>query len=1015
MIEHAAHLLPAQGPISVFVHHNTLHAFEDQAFEEAVLAGAERFGCQPYLSEERFRAELAGGRILVQDLRKVLEEDLGASASDLVAGLTTRLAIRLAMVEHTFSEPDEAELAWLLTETRALEHLRRDLPPDVRRRLLNRARSAHGRDRSLAALETLLVHDLWAACYRVARLATPLPPPPPPRRARLRDRLLAALDVDAHALIHPVMIRLAAAFLDQGIAYWSLPGRERGFYRAVLDLYGAGVHGERWTADLGRVLADELAHGGDALDSIARSLAAMGTEGDARAEVITATLLALRGWAGMFWQAETRPDRMPVSAVPATLADFLAVYLLVERGALAFLAREHLGHTGPLAALGPVLEARLPPSLARLAVARAGGLFQVAQVLGLDGPALANLGRAAADALLGEIEAFHNLERRRIFHLAYERRHRLETLDALTAHAATVTPPERPPAFQAVFCLDEREESLRRHLEEAAPACETVGFAGFFGVAMYYRGVEDNHPVPLCPIVIRPAHEVEEVVDEGQAQRAELRARGRRVVGRIRRGFDVGTRTFTRGTLLTATLGILAVVPLIFRILFPRLTAAVRRTGEGLMRAPARTHLELDRRPDVPPQLGEHAGFTKDEMAAIVRKLLEETGLAGRLARLVLVVGHGSSSLNNPHESAYDCGACGGCRGGPNARAFAQMANDPAVRERLRDQGLDIPDTTWFVGAIHNTCDDMILVFDAERVPASHASDLADARRALNVARANNAHERCRRFESAPPWLPPVLALAHVGARAEDLAQARPEYGHGSNAACVVGRRWRTRGLFLDRRTFLTSYDPHADDDDGTLLARVLAAVVPVCAGINLEYYFSHVDPRGYGCGTKLPHNITGLLGVMDGAQSDLRTGLPWQTVEIHEPVRLLMVLETWPEVLERVLARSPGVARLIRNRWIQIATLDPDGATLHVLRRGARFEEHVPENTVLATAPTSSAWYGGRRDHLPCARITSAVPAAWPDDGRFEDPSIVGRIDAGHFVEPTELLRLAREERDRL
>ncbi|HEY8378832.1 MAG TPA: putative inorganic carbon transporter subunit DabA, partial [Nannocystis sp.] len=625
MIEHAAHLLPAQGPISVFVHHNTLHAFEDLDFEAAVLAGAERFGCQPYLSEERFRAELAGGRILVQDLRKVLEEDLGPGAHELVAGLTTRLAIRLAMVEHSFSEPDEAELAWVLTETRALEHLRSDLPPDVRRRLLNRARSAHGRDRSLAALETLLVRDLWAACYRVAKLATPLPPPPPPRRLRLRDRLLAAVAVDAHALVHPLMIRLAAAFLDQGIAYWSLPGRERGFYRAFLDLYGAGVHGDRWTADLGRVLRDELAAGGDALDSIAHSLDLMGVADDARAEVITATLLALRGWAGMFWQAETRPDRMPVHAVPATLADFLAVYLLVERGALAFLAREHLGHTGPLAELGPVLDARLPPPLARLTVARAGGLFQVAQVLGLDGPALAGLNRAAADALLGEIEAFHNLERRRIFHLAYERRHRLETLDALAAHVGTVAPPAGPPAFQAVFCIDEREESFRRHLEEVAPECETFGYAGFFGVAMYYRGVEDNHPVPLCPIAIRPEHEVEEVVDEGHAQKAELRARGRRALGRLRRGFDIGTRTFTRGTLLTATLGLLAVVPLVFRILFPRLTAAVRRTGEGLMRAPAHTHLELDRRPDVRPQLGKVAGFTKDEMAAIVRKLLEDT------------------------------------------------------------------------------------------------------------------------------------------------------------------------------------------------------------------------------------------------------------------------------------------------------------------------------------------------------------------------------------------------------
>ena len=151
-----------------------------------------------------------------------------------------------------------------------------------------------------------------------------------------------------------------------------------------------------------------------------------------------------------------------------------------------------------------------------------------------------------------------------------------------------------------------------------------------------------------------------------------------------------------------------------------------------------------------------------------------------------------------------------------------------------------------------------------------------------------------------PLWYPPRAALGHVEGRAADLAQPRPEYGHATNAFCIVGRRERTRGLFLDRRAFLVSYDP-TRDEDGTTLARILAAVVPVVAGISLEYYFSYVDPTGYGCGTKLPHNVTSLLGVMDGAQSDLRTGLPWQMVEIHEPVRLTMVVDTTPEILIRL------------------------------------------------------------------------------------------------------------------
>src|SRR5207302_7246240 len=138
----------------------------------------------------------------------------------------------------------------------------------------------------------------------------------------------------------------------------------------------------------------------------------------------------------------------------------------------------------------------------------------------------------------------------------------------------------------------------------------------------------------------------------------------------------------------------------------------------------------------------------------------------------------------------------------------------------------------------------------------------------------------------------------HVEGRAEDLAQVRPEWGHATNAISIVGRRESTRGLFLDRRAFLTSYDPNQDDAENTILTRILQAVFPVCAGINLEYYFSYVDNNGYGAGTKLPHNLASLLGVMDRAASDLRTGLPWQTGAIHEPGRSRFMIETTVDVV---------------------------------------------------------------------------------------------------------------------
>src|SRR5947209_5306851 len=99
-IDHAAHLLPAQGPITVFIHHNTLHAFEDLPFDQAVARGARAFGCQPYLSEERYRAKLARGRIRTEDLDAVLRADLGGRGDEAVPPAGTRLELRPAMLRR---------------------------------------------------------------------------------------------------------------------------------------------------------------------------------------------------------------------------------------------------------------------------------------------------------------------------------------------------------------------------------------------------------------------------------------------------------------------------------------------------------------------------------------------------------------------------------------------------------------------------------------------------------------------------------------------------------------------------------------------------------------------------------------------------------------------------------------------------------------------------------------------------------------------------------------------------
>ena len=1024
-IEHAAHLLPAQGPITVFIHHNTLHAFEDLPFGEAVKRAAHVFGCQPYLTEARYRHELARGRIRLADLEAVLREDLRALADEQILKFCTRVELRLAMLQHPLQRAPTEELLWFVAETDALRRLRDDASAAIRQRFIaetrrwamrdlrgrSEARGQSGRQpgqlpdlmKGLSGLlqrfgeprieawsestwEAFTLQALWRICCdAISRVPEFVLPPLLP--IRHRDLLLGASGADSDELVHDLLIKFCSAFLDQGLSHWQLPRRDEGFYRSFCNLHGqpAGPP-DAWLSGLPRELARLTREQVTPLESIRESLEALGVAEGEWDDFLSATLLALRGWAGIVRFLEERPDRA-VRAVPqGTLIEFLAIRLLLERLALSHLARTILGFTGPLSALREELREKIAQPSVLSVEQRAFRVFQLAQVLGWTPEELHRLSEGEWATLVEEIEVFSPIERRRVFHVAYEHRLYAQTLDAIGLHARAPLPqPARPP-FQAMFCIDEREESLRRHLEELAPRAVTFGIAGFFFVDMYYRGAADAHFVPLCPAIMRPAHWVVEDADAGQEEFHARRAKTRRALGRASHGFHVGSRTFAVGAVLSGAVGVLASIPLIARTLFPRLTAQLRKTLGRMVVVPPQTRLQLERKEPAPGPENGHIGYTVEEMVDIAERVLIDTGLIRDFARLVLTLGHGSTSLNNPHESAYNCGACGGATGGPNGRALAQILSDPRVRQGLKDRAIIVPSDTVFVGGMHNTSSEAVTFYDLDRLPQSHRRDFEIAAAALDEACDRNAHERCRRFESAPLTLSFAAARQHVEGRSEDLAQARPECGHATNAIAIVGRRQRTRGLFLDRRAFLNSYDPTLDDEDGTILSRILAAAVPVCAGISLEYYFSYVDNGGYGCGTKLPHNVAALLGVMDGAASDLRTGLPWQMVEIHEPVRILFVVEAKPEKLLRIMARNADIGRLVRNGWIRLATLDPDSPQIHFYR-GGTFHRYEPQANELPKAASSADWYRGWRDHLEFAQI----------GGEFLDESPRGKDAIAH------------------
>jgi uncharacterized protein YbcC (UPF0753/DUF2309 family) len=964
VIDDLAHLLPAQGPLSIFIHHNTLHAFEHMPFEEAVEHAGERLGREPYLSESRYRDKLASGRIRARDVEALIAEQMGARSTEDVARVASRLELWRAVVLHGIPAATGRELSWIIEETDALSRFRADVPVSAKA-----ARAALEAPDDRAIVERRAVRRLWTACLEAIGRAGAAPLPPIPVPFRHRDWLHAVRGIDTDTWIHPPLIRFLAGYLDQGLAHWSMPERSRGIHGCFLELYRSSLAAQcgEWARPLPEWVEDDRRAGRNALDSIRYSLTVLGVAEAEWPDYLSAELLALRGWAGIVRQIEERPDRVPARELEVTLRGYLAVRLLFERAAIEHAARR-TSFSGPLPELRGWLRGQLRPLAPPTTTERAWPLFHVAQLCGLDPSLVEQWTAGDVAALEAELQELDGVRRRRILHQAFERTVRQRLYDALSHH--TPQPLPGAPAFQAVFCIDEREESFRRHLEEVEPECETFGTAGFFGVAMYHQGVTDAHPRPLCPVVIRPDHYVAEIEPDDVGLTGRSRRLHRRAVGFLGYNVHRGSRLPFRGAVLMTAFGWLALVPLVLRVVFPWLSSRWRRVHQSTIAA-ARTRLQLERQ-DVAPPIGTYSGFTVREMADIVRRVLEEIGIRDRLSPLPLIIGHGSVSLNNPHESAHDCGACGGGRGGPNARAFAQMANDPRVRGMLAGEGLVVPSDTWFVGAQRNTCDNSVTFFDTDRIPVPSRPLFERAHEAIETARRREAHERSRRFDAVPSWYPPLAALAHVEGRAADLAQPRPEYGHATNAFCIVGRRMRTRGLFLDRRAFLTSYDP-ARDDDGVILARTMAAVVPVVAGINLEYYFSYVDPTGYGCGTKLPHNVTSLLGVMDGAQSDLRTGLPWQMVEIHEPTRLAMVVEAPRERVLHVLGSNPAIERLVRNRWIWLGCLDPESGVVWELRpAGAKadFVPHVPEHALAKVAGESAAWYQGKGGFLPPVAI---------------------------------------------
>lgn len=786
------HYLPSQTPLKDFVHHNSLHAFQDQPFYEAIFQASHLFGYQVTLSLQEYRKLYETGRIRLPVLEQVINDRYGPSGQEL-------------WMERVLRKTYDAPFDPVVGRLRAL----------------------------------------WKWKWKT----------------------------DLDNLVHPLLFRITGAYLDQGVASWHFPFEDKGLLPALRLLDEKGFASFFHTQRARRLLQDTSVTMADLLNILVGDV-------DYFENYLFDQQFAHKGWSGMVATVESHPDTL-LYPKQISLHDLVMVECLLEIDALD----RTLGNDrwSPIAAGCPH-----PPV----------DFHQPYVVTEFD-------------------------QVRMIWQDAFEWSYYDEVLGGLRhVQRLRASEPEEEESggrksFQAIFCIDEREDSLRRHLEQVDPDAETLGAPGFFGVSFYFRPAGGKFVEKLCPAPVTPRHLIVEEPGRGHRKKQILHTRR--------------SHSILSGFVIALSLGLWAAVKLLLDLFRPKMEPAISDAFSHMYQDAA---LHIEHRGHEPEENGCQVGFTVPEMAERVENLLRGIGLTADFASIVYVVGHGSSSANNPHHGAHDCGACSGRPGSVNARVFAFMANHPEVRLRLDERGLSLPATTRFVGALHDTASDEIAFYDVRELGELWSKDHGRNAAVFEEALDHNARERSRRFASINTRADRKKVREAIRRRSVSYFEPRPELGHGTNALCFVGHRRLTRGLFLDRRAFMNSYD-HRQDPDGRYLLEVIKPLPTVCGGINLEYYFSRVDNERLGAGTKLPHHVMGLIGVSNSSDGDLRPGLPLQMIEVHDPIRLLILVEHHPEVVLRTIRQLPELHAWFEKEWVLLVAIDPSNGSFHLLREG--------------------------------------------------------------------------------
>ena len=688
-----------------------------------------------------------------------------------------------------------------------------------------------------------------------------------------------------------------AAFFDDDQARWRLD-RRPGLYRT----WKAQLATDRalpWRSGRRNVLPHIAALPDGAYALIDAALRGLGLPPEAAANYLSAVLLDINGWAA--WCAWRRWQAQLAKAAQ----DDHIVELLAIRLAWEWLLQQDTGAAGQAWREGWCAADARMDELA--AASRIDWLLQLAAELAYQQPlaeALAQACGAAAGAVRGSTSS--------------------------------------RPLVQAVFCIDVRSEPFRRALEAADGSIRTRGFAGFFGLPIAYQPIGSALTRPQLPGLLAPVLTVTEGAAGAAGAGGTRGADGEAAASGIGLGQALSRRRqqalawkrrwselrsgASSGFGFVEACG-LAYAPKLVADSLDSTKPSIRWEDTGL---PAHAA-------ELPPRLVLPDAEAVDATADMLVGVLAALGLPDReegLAPLVLLIGHGAQTANNPLQASLDCGACGGQSGDVNARVLAHLLNHPALRAALAAKGTTIPEDTHFIAGLHNTTTDDIALYEADAAGTARGADAARALEPLRRALAEAG--RRTRAERAPS-----LGLAHLAAdaaalalsirsRANDWAQVRPEWGLADNAAFVVAPRQRTRGMHLSGRSFLHDYD-HRADSEGKVLELIMTAPMVVTNWINLQYHASTVDNARYGSGNKTLHNVVGgRIGVFEGNGGDLRIGLALQSLHDgerlrHTPLRLSVFIEAPRAMIDRIVLRHETVRQLVEHSWLHLLRIDEE------------------------------------------------------------------------------------------